>query len=110
VLSLAQNSPLDYWEWTVEEKIPKRLEIAGHPDHLAWVAGGLALAGQDRLVRIQATHDETLLTMYGQPDAISALAVGPSADLIATGSYDGTVCLWNLGCGTWTRRFLASPR
>jgi len=108
VLSLAQNSPLDYWEWTTTAK-PKRLDVTGRPDRLAWVAGGLALAGADSLVRIQSPQAEPLFTLYGHPDAISALAVGPSSDQIATGSYDGTVCLWNLGCGTWVRRFIASP-
>lgn len=109
VLSLAQNSPLDYWRWTSSDKKPSRPEVAGHPDHLAWVTGGLALAGADGLVRIQTADNETLFTLYGHPDAVSALTVGPSPDQIATGSYDGTVCLWNLGCGTWVRRFIASP-
>lgn len=109
VLSLAQNSPLDYWKWTSSEKKPQRMELAGHPERLAWVAGGLALAGSDGLLRIATTDNETLFTLYGHPDAISALAVGSSSDQIATGSYDGTVCVWNLGCGTWVRRFIASP-
>jgi len=110
VLSLAQNSPLNYWEWAnTEKKKPKQTDVAGRPDRLAWVTGGLVLAGADSLVRIQATHDETLFTLWGHPDAISALTVGPTSDQIATGSYDGTVCLWNLGCGTWVRRFVASP-
>ena len=87
------------------------MEITGHPDHLAWVTGGLALGGPDGLVRIlQISDQQTIFTLYGQPDAISALAVGPSPDLFATGSYDGTVCVWNPGCGTWQRRFIASPR
>jgi WD40 repeat protein len=109
VLSLAQNSPLDYWQWTTTEKKPKQAEVAGHPDRLAWVSSGLALAGADTLVRIESTSGELLFTLYGQPDAISALAVGPATDQFATGSYDGTVCVWNLGCGTWVRRFIASP-
>jgi hypothetical protein len=110
VLSLAQNTPLDYWKWANSDKKPKRTDIAGRPDHFAWVTGGLALGGADGLVRIQSLDDETLFTLYGHSDAISALAVGASSDQIATGSYDGTVCLWNLGCGTWVRRFIASPQ
>lgn len=109
VLSLAQNSPLDYWKWTTTEKKPKQTTVRGHPEHLAWAASGLALAGEDGLLRVQSQDDEPLFTLYGQPDAISALAVGPNPDQIATGSYDGTVCVWELGCGTWVRRFIASP-
>lgn len=109
VLSLAQNTPLDYWEWTTNEKKPKRVDVDGHPDRLAMLSSGLAFAGPDGLVRVQSSNSETLFTLYGHPDAISAMTVGPSFDQIATGSYDGTVCLWNLGCGTWTRRFVASP-
>jgi WD40 repeat protein len=109
VLSLAQNSPLEYWKWTTSEKKPKQTTVIGHPEHLAWVSDDLALAGQDGLLRIETPDDESLFTFYGQPDAISALAVGSSPDQIATGSYDGTVCIWNLGCGTWVRRFVASP-
>ncbi|HSI16052.1 MAG TPA: c-type cytochrome domain-containing protein [Chthoniobacter sp.] len=110
VASLAQNTPLDYWKWMNGDKKGKRAEVPGRPDHLAWVSGGLALGGVDGLVRIQSYDDDTLFTLYGHPDAISALAVGASSDQIATGSYDGTVCLWNLGCGTWVRRFIASPQ
>ena len=82
----------------------------GRPERLAWVWGGLATAGGDGLVRVYQLHDQQVLfTLYGQPDAISALAVGPSSDQFATGSYDGTVCVWSLACGTWIRRFIASP-
>ena len=105
VLSLAQNSPLDYWQWATDEKKARKAEVTGHPDRLAWVSGGLVLAGADGLVRIEAEHNEPLFTLYGHPDAISALAVGATSDQFATGSYDGTVCVWNLGCGTWVRRF-----
>ena len=109
VLSLAQNSPLIYWKWLSSEKKPQETEVTGHPDHLAWLSSALALAGADSLVRIESTHHEPLFTLYGHPDAISALATGPTADQFATGSYDGTVCVWNLACGTWVRRFIASP-
>jgi hypothetical protein len=111
VLSLAVGSPLTIWEPEEHKTKPGIIEITGHPDHLAWVTGGLAAGGPDGLVRIWQTFDQqTLFTLYGHPDAISALAVGPSLDQFASGSYDGTVCVWNLGCGTWVRRFVASPR
>jgi len=111
VLSLAVGSPLTVWEPDDRKTKPRSIEITGRPDHLAWVTGGLAMGGPDGLVRIVQTFDQqTLFTLYGHPDAISALAVGSSLDQFASGSYDGTVCVWNLGCGTWVRRFVASPR
>jgi WD40 repeat protein len=50
------------------------------------------------------------MDVVGLPDGISMLTVGPSGDQFATGSYDGTVCVWTLGCGTWLQRIVASPR
>jgi WD40 repeat protein len=111
VLSLAAGSPLTFWEPSERRSKPRTMAVTGHPDHLAWVSGGLAMGGGDGLIRICQTSDEqTLFTLHGQPDAISAFAVGPSSDQFASASYDGTVCVWNLGCGTWVRRFIASPR
>jgi WD40 repeat protein len=111
VLSLAVGSPLTFWEPDERKSKPRTVAVAGRPDHIAWVTGGLALGGGDGLIRIYQTSDQqTLFTLYGHPDAISAFAVGPSADLFASGSFDGTVCVWDLRCGTWVRRFVASPR
>jgi WD40 repeat protein len=111
VLSLAVGSPLTFWEPDDRKSKPITIEVRGRPDHLAWVTGGLALGGGDGLIRIRQISDQqNLFTLYGHPDAISAIAVGPSSDQFASGSYDGTVCVWNLGCGTWVRRFVGSPR
>ena len=111
VLSLAVGTPLTFWEPAERRSKPRTMAVSGRPDHLAWVTGGLAMGGVDGLIRIcQTSDDQTLFTLYGHPDAISAFAVGPSSDQFASGSYDGTVCVWNLGCGTWVRRFVASPR
>jgi len=71
------------------EKKPKQTEVTGHPDHFAWLAGALALAGADSLVRIESTHHEQLFYPLRPPDAISAIATGPTSDQFATGSYDG---------------------
>jgi WD40 repeat protein len=109
VLALAQNSPLTFWRWTSDEKKPFVENIAGRPDHLSWISSGLVLGGADALVRVDSRNHEPLFTLYGHPDSISALAAGPLIDQFATGSYDGTVCVWNLDCGTWVRRFVASP-
>ena len=38
---------------------------------------------------------------------MQALAVAPSGEVFASGSADGTVCVWSLACGTWLQRFVA---
>jgi WD40 repeat protein len=47
--------------------------------------------------------------MAGHQDVIQSLAVSPNQELIASGSADGTVCVWSAACGTWVQRFTASP-
>jgi WD40 repeat protein len=110
--SLAQSSPVQIWEAASgRDTKEKPIAIEGRPERLAWVSTGLAAGCADGLVRIYQVSDRQLLsTLYGHGDAVTALAVGRSSDLFATGSYDGTVCVWDLACGTWTTRFLASPR
>jgi hypothetical protein len=110
--SLAQSSPVQVWDAVsgLDTK-EKPIAMGGRPERLAWVSTGLAAGCADGLVRIYQVSDRQLLfTLYGHGDAVTSLAVGPSNNLFATGSYDGTVCIWDLACGTWTTRFVASPR
>jgi mono/diheme cytochrome c family protein len=109
-LSLAQNSPVHVWETSSGNTKQKSFEVPGRPERLAWVSGGLAIGSADGLVRIlQTTDQQTLFTLYGHGDAVTSIAVSRAPEVFATGSYDGTVCVWNVGCGTWVRRFVASP-
>ncbi len=112
VLSLAQAGPVQFWDTlSGQKKKETPIEIPGRPAHLAWLPTGLLSAGGDGLIRIQQLSDrQTLFTLYGQPDAVTSLAIGRTPDTFATGSYDGTICVWNLACGTWVQRFVASPR
>jgi WD40 repeat protein/mono/diheme cytochrome c family protein len=110
-LSLAQNSPLHLWETSNGATKQKPIILEGRPERLGWISGGLAVGSADGLVRIlQPSDQQILFTLYGHRDAITALTVSRSPDIFATGSYDGTVCVWNLACGTWVQRFIASPR
>jgi mono/diheme cytochrome c family protein len=109
-LSLAQNSPLHLWEATNGATKQKPIQIPGRPERLGWVSLGLATGSADGLVRIlQPSDQQTLFTFYGHRDAITALTVSRAPDTFATGSYDGTVCVWSLACETWVQRFVASP-
>jgi len=110
-LSLAQNSPVHLWETASSTTKQKAIPVPGRPERLGWVTAGLAIGSTDGLVRIlQIADQQILFTLHGHRDAITALAVSRSPDVFATGSYDGTVCVWNLACGTWVHRFVTSPR
>jgi WD40 repeat protein len=99
------------WDTTSGGVKQKPFAVPGRPERLAWIAAGLATGSADGLVRVlQTTDQQTLFTLYGHRDAITAMAVSRTPDVFATGSYDGTVCVWNLACGTWVQRFVASPR
>jgi WD40 repeat protein len=99
------------WEAATGETKQKPLEVSGRPERLAWLGLWLVTGGADGLVRIHQTSDrQVLFTLYGHSDSITALAVAPSGSTLASGSYDGTVCVWNFACGTWSQRFIASPR
>jgi WD40 repeat protein/mono/diheme cytochrome c family protein len=109
-LSLAQNSSIHLWETVNGSTKQKPIPVPGRPERLGWVTAGLATGSADGLVRIvQTTDQQILFTLHGHRDAVTALAVSRSPDVFATGGFDGTVCVWNLACGTWTQRFVASP-
>ncbi len=77
---------------------------------VAAIRGGLVTTGADRLVRIfQVSDRQQLFAMAGHQDVVQALAVSPNQEFIASGSADGTVCVWSVACGNWVQRFTASP-
>jgi WD40 repeat protein len=70
----------------------------------------LITAANDGLVRIHQISDRQLLfALRGHRDVVQAIAISPKDGLIATGSHDGEVCVWETTCGTWLQRFVASP-
>ncbi len=110
--SVAQASPLHVWDASSgKRKTEKPLPIPGRPNHLAWLGVDFVAAGADGLVRVYQFNDEQLArTLHGHRDAITSLAVSRAPGVFATGSYDGTVCVWNSACDTWVQKFIASPR
>jgi WD40 repeat protein/mono/diheme cytochrome c family protein len=111
VFSLATGSALHVWDPATGKGKSSALEISSRTERFGMITSGLVTGGADGTVRIMQTSDrQTLFTLTGHTDAITALALGRATDQFATGSYDGTVCVWSLACGTWVQRFTASPR
>ena len=111
VLSLGQTHAVHLWDPLTGKNKQKPLALSARAERFGWLGNALVTGSTDGLVRISQTNDSpVLLTLHGHRDAVTALAVGRSSDSFATGSYDGTVCIWNLACETWVQRFVASPR
>lgn len=110
IFSLAQNGVVHAWDTIGAATRQKPFTAPGRPDQLALVTPGLAFGSTSGLVRIlQASDQQTLFTLYGHREAITSMAVNRNSNTFATGSYDGTVCIWNLACETWVQRFIANP-
>lgn len=73
--------------------------LAVHPGgNMLLVAGGTAgLRG--RLVLLDATTGEELLTMHGHRDAVTAAQFSPDGSKIVTGSYDRQWIIWDTTTG-----------
>ncbi len=112
VASSARGRSLQFWDARAAAKSKSLLEdFPTEAFVLAAIRGGLVSAGADRLLRIhQASDQRQRLALAGHGDVVQALAVSPSQEFIASGSADGTVCVWSPACETWLRRFTASPR
>ncbi len=109
VVSLAGHDGVHVWDAATGRDRQKPSTLGVRADHLAWLGAYLVTGAADGLVRVwQGPGGRELFTLRGHHGPINALAVGPRGQL-ASGSEDGTVCVWDLQCGTWVRRFNASP-
>jgi hypothetical protein len=112
VASIARGKSVQVWAVRATAKSkPALVDFPTDALVVAAMRGGFATAGADRLVRLHQTSDQRqLLALAGHGDVVQSLAVAPGEGLIASGSADGTVCVWSPACETWLRRFVASPR
>ena len=110
VVSLARGRSMDVWNAERAESRAKFKDLPGDVQTLATGPFGLLTAGADAAVRVYQLGDQSeTFTLRGHRDVVQALAVAPSGEVFASGSADGTVCVWSLACGTWVARFVASP-
>jgi WD40 repeat protein len=88
--------------------------ITGFGDDVIRVAvtkdGRIFSCSADRTARMHALAGGKLLkTFSGHADWVYSLAVCPSTDRLATGSFDGEIRIWNVAEGKSLVKFLAAP-
>lgn len=110
IVSAARSQPLRTWDGE-DGKQKTVLDETGRTVQTLLPFNSLVITGgTDRLLRITQLSDRrTLFTLAGHRDAIESLALAPGNQLFASGAHDGEILIWNLQCGTWLRRFTASP-
>lgn len=109
-LSVDRTRTLHEWDVQTGRKRSTFSDFPGEPQQLLVEDGRLIAAGGSPLITIHQLSDrQRLFTLRGHHDAVQVLAFSRSSQLLASGSADGEVLLWDLRCGTWTHRFTASP-
>lgn len=53
--------------------------------------------GGDDVARLSVAGETEEITLRGHADSVTCASLSRSGELVATGSYDGTVRIWNLG-------------
>ena len=86
----------DYTKWKLPEGAKARLG-KGNINDIAYSPDGtcLAVAGSIGTWLYDMRTGEELTLLTGHSDTVSCVAYSPTGKTIATGSYDGTVCLWD---------------
>ena len=109
-LSVTRGQPVQQWD-TENGKLNYEFADAGRTVQvLLPTSHGLLTGSTDCLVRLSPYSDRrTQMTWFGHRDCVESLAVAPGGQVFASGAHDGEVCVWNLTCETWVRRFTTSP-
>ena len=108
--SVARGQPVRSWDASSGQHKADFPDAGREVQTLLPTQFGLLTGSTDRFVRlIQLSDRRTLMTFDGHRDCVESLAVAPGGRTFASGAHDGEVCIWNLACETWVRRFFTSP-
>ncbi|MHA3769929.1 c-type cytochrome domain-containing protein [Verrucomicrobiota bacterium sgz303538] len=109
-LSVDRSRTVHEWDANSGNKRSTFADFPGEPQMLLVHDNQLIAAGGSPLITIHQLSDrQRLFTLAGHHDSVQSMALAPSGYVLASGSADGEVLLWDLRCGTWTHRFTASP-
>ena len=110
VFSLARGQAVQVWD-AASGDLQADFTDAGRDAQVLLAADcGLLTGATSGLVRLSQYSDRRVqMSFYGHRDCVESLAVATGGRVFASGAHDGEVCVWNLDCETWVRRFVTSP-
>ncbi len=110
VLSLDRNKAIHIWNSHTREKAFEWNGLDFDIRQFRLWNSLLVTAGSAKDVAVlQLSDRQPLFRLAGHRDEITALAVSRDGTTLASASANGEVLIWNLACGTWIMRFIASP-
>jgi WD40 repeat protein len=109
VFSGGRDQKLHVWE-THEAKKISEIAVDAEIQRLLLSTGGVFIAA-DKIVYQYSRErkPERMKTFMGHEDLIYSLALHEASNLLATGSYDGEVRIWNVQDGSLKKHFKAMP-
>jgi hypothetical protein len=109
VFSAGRDKELHVWEARDAKKVSE-LSIDGEISRLLLSTNGVFLAA-DQLVHQYSAQQkpERIKTFSAHADLVYSIALHEGSGLLATGSYDGEVRIWNVEDGKLRRNFKAVP-
>jgi WD40 repeat protein len=110
VLSIDRSRTVKITDFESHQKVAEIKGLDGDPRVALLWDGNIVTAGSSPIITIHQLADrQQLFALAGHRDSVGALALSPDRKILASGSADGEVLFWDLSCGTWLRRFVASP-
>ena len=110
VLTAGHDRKVQVWNPADGKKIAEITGFGGEVHEVAVVDGDVYACSADKSARqFKAADRKAVRTYSGHGDFVYALAVHPQSKLLATGTFDGEIRIWNTADGKQLRSFFAAP-